>query len=424
MKKIFAAPIAACAVLLASVCAFAQEDDNGTAAKKFKIVLGEPSVVAQGPTYKEAGWGPFQFPGLMRTADGKIFCNFSAGPDNTESYEYKSNIPHSYVSDDQGKTWRLPDGKPILAEDWKTRVNFIARNAAAADWIDKYEPVWKSEDGKRRLYYAKDAPEFAQTLEAISYDASGKGTAWRATIDWPYMPIVYENGRVMQTTSWAALGSNRIELPNGKTYFAIYAHGFDCETGAVAYGWHYNVYVFSSDDGGRNWRYESQILTTPEYCSENHEGFCEPCMNILPDGSVAMLMRTGSGAPSYFVRSTDSCKTWSKPEKFDDVGVLPKMITLGCGVTLASYGRPGVFVRGTAAVDGGAWEPRVDLGIKGDASTSGQYSCCYTSLIPLDDRTALLAYSDFQYPSRNDPDKPVKTILVRTVTVIFESERN
>lgn len=46
-------------------------------------------------------------------------------------------------------------------------------------------------------------------------------------------------------------------------------------------------------------------------------------------------------------------------------------------------------------------------------------SCSYTSLIKIDEDTALLAYSDFNYPSQSDPDIGVKTILIRKIHVNY-----
>ena len=131
---------------------------------------------------------------------------------------------------------------------------------------------------------------------------------------------------------------------------------------------------------------------------------------------------TDAGTPSYITRSTDNCKTWSEPVVFDEVGVLPQMLTLDCGVTLASYGRPGVFVRATDDPSGQIWQDRVDVGVGGTRANWSIYSCSYTSLIPLDSHTALLAYADFQYPSAKNEREAAKTILVRTVTVTYPDE--
>ncbi len=122
---------------------------------------------------------------------------------------------------------------------------------------------------------------------------------------------------------------------------------------------------------------------------------------------MLILMRTGSGCQSFYARSTDGGKTWTKPLVFDKVGVLPQLLTLKCGVTLASYGRPGVFLRATDDPSGIEWQTPIDLCVKS--------SCCYTSMIALDDRTALLAYSDFDYPDADGV--PQKTLMLRRISI-------
>ena len=107
------------------------------------------------------------------------------------------------------------------------------------------------------------------------------------------------------------------------------------------------------------------------------------------------------------VRSSDEGRTWSKPVNFDKCGVLPQLRVLGCGVSLAGYGRPGVFLRASNDPSGLKWEAPIDL--------ETESSCCYTAILPLDDTHALFGYSDFRYPG---PDGTLrKTILVRRVAV-------
>lgn len=63
----------------------------------------------------------------------------------------------------------------------------------------------------------------------------------------------------------------------------------------------------------------------------------------MPDGSMLALLR--SGPPSYITRSMDQGRSWSKPQIFDKLGVLPQRLVLKSGVTLATYGRSWIFLR-------------------------------------------------------------------------------
>jgi hypothetical protein len=125
-----------------------------------------------------------------------------------------------------------------------------------------------------------------------------------------------------------------------------------------------------------------------------------------------MLFRTGSNNPCYIVRSADRGKTWSAPRRFDSIGVLPQILTLGCGVTIASYGRPTMRFAATDDPAAVTWEKPIDIPVCGGPNQS----CFYTDLFPLDDYNALFIYSDFMYPNKDGI--PARAILVRKVTVV------
>ena len=153
-----------------------------------------------------------------------------------------------------------------------------------------------------------------------------------------------------------------------------------------------------------------------------HEGFCEPTLCSAPDGSVILLMRTGCPRPSYIARSTDKCKTWSKPQIFDECGVFPQLLSLPSGVTLASYGRPSLRIRATSDPSCEVWESPIRIALSGEPSSNFQaLSCFYTGLMQISDDEALLIYSDFKYP--NPDGIPVKTILSRRIKAVFDDDR-
>ena len=138
----------------------------------------------------------------------------------------------------------------------------------------------------------------------------------------------------------------------------------------------------------------------------------------MPDGSIMILMRSGGdNKPSYWARSTNKCKSWSVIKKFDDIGVLPQMVTLDCGVSIATYGRPYMRIRATNDPTGRTWQDAQTFDLY---SGQNQTSCYYTDLLALDDTHALWIYSDFQYP--NADGVPVKSIIVRVITVVFDGE--
>ena len=249
------------------------------------------------------------------------------------------------------------------------------------------------------------------------------------------MPIgVTTTGMVYPSTMSFSLSQRcGLLISDEKMYFSLYGHGFNSDASSheevmLPYMDKYCVYIFESDDCGRTWNYLSQIPTNEEVMLANPhaEGFCEPMMAKLPDGSISILLRTGSNNPSYIARSTDGCKTWTKPKIFDSNGVLPQILTLKNGITLASYGRPILKVRATSDPSGIDWEEPIVLPLTESTDPrenekpwgKRQQSCFYTGLLALSDHTALLVYSDFHYP--NPEGIQVKSIMVRKITVEFD----
>ena len=395
--------------------------------KNLSMEIGDPVVVLQGGTWDECGWGPYQFPTLSRTRNGFIryTCNGPAARDDIDGYEGEA-LPFGRISEDGGDTWREltqadePCGAPL--PDGKEYIRPKNKNAFTAPWLEKYTPDAPAEGltpygGEMPdMYYADKIPEYPKNPEAYLYDTkTGVTESFPMTIHWPYLSVQAFRRKtgtlVYPMEMLMGMMGHVMADPDGTLFFATYTRGFSGVTGKPA--WLYLVDVLRSDDGGRTWDWQSEVLTTPEYDPHlpGFEGFCEPYIERMTDGSVIMLMRTGSGCPSYIVRSTDNCKTWSKPEKFDEIGVLPQLLRLACGVTLSTYGRPGVFLRATDDEKGLLWEEPVSF----DVSGNGYDSCCYTSLLALDDTTALAAYSHFRYPDKNGV--PVKTLLVRKIRV-------
>ncbi len=116
----------------------------------------------------------------------------------------------------------------------------------------------------------------------------------------------------------------------------------------------------------------------------------------------------GNG-PMYYAVSMDNGYTWTEPKVFSSFGVLPQLLSLPCGVTLATYGCPGVFLRTTGDPEGLVWEDEITI-------IDHEYTCAYTSMCAVSDTEVLLAYSDFICPDAEGVLH--KTVLVRKLEVI------
>ena len=385
--------------------------EKGARYRNFHLELSEPVIAGQG---KCNVWGPYQFPELMCTRGGSILCSWAMHHDTIE-YTGESG---DAVSDDSGLTWRARTEADIPVYDvpmgnGKCFAGFVGKGAHTVDYLEKYTPICQRRD--IRIYAADEIPEVDRTLICREYDpVTGEITSFPAALNWPDMPLmVYPGDRIYPICQLMAI-SNRngmIALDDG-LYFCTYGGSY---TQDEPYRGFNSVYIFRSADMGRTWDLLSRldVDAVTFHAASHFEGLDEPMMGEMPDGSVVMLMRTGSGLPSWIVRSTDHCRTWSTPEKFDEIGVLPVLLTLDCGVTLSSYGRHKLYLRATSDPSGMAWQDHTEIPL---TPGQGDRSCYYTDMIPLSETEALWVYTDFHYPS--PAGEPMKTVLTRKITVV------
>ena len=394
-----------------------------TDSKSFHLEIGEPVIVAQKAT---DAWGHYQFPLLSHTAGGNILYTWSKHDD---SIEYEQVFGYA-VSEDGGATWRERTEKDVRAYphplgNGKRFAGFHPQGGYKAEYISKYTPAFVlqtvSGDGGSavKMYRADDVPEFDRTVDADEWDpVTGEISSFDVTVNWPHMAIAEYPGNILYPARMQMAITNdtgMLPLDDG-LYYCTYGNSFDQETGEQhAYPAKSGIYVFRSTDCGRTWDYVSQLRVTEDIWEDHpwFEGLDEPMMTRTPDGTVVMLIRSGSHRPSYISYSTDNCRTWEHPVRFDECGVLPQLLSLDCGVTLASYGRNPIYVRAAGDASARDWQEHIHIPVTKEIRSG---SCGYTSLLALDDHTALLAYSDFHCPG---PDgAPMKTLVARRITVV------
>lgn len=396
----------------------------------FTLNISDPILVTHGDTYSQLGWGPYQFPNMYYTTDGSIICRWSNHSDQVYGGT-TFNIPSSAVSDDGGLTWREKTNEDVISYESRSQMSngkyfagFVGKDAYVFDGITKYRSLMSTHEGKN-LYAASTIKELDLTYYAREYDPkTGVTATFECKVNWPNQLIsVYPGNIVHPPQREFALGNGLCDLAVGdKLYYCLYARGYDPDTGKIGkYSGYFSAFVFCSEDNARTWNLVSQVYLTDEVFAEskNHtgslEGFGESKMSLMPDGSIVMLMRTGGNQPCYLVRSTDGCKTWSEPVKFDEVGVRPFIVTLGCGVSLASYGRDGLFLKATSDPSGLTWQEHIELTF--NRLGNSPKSCYYTYILPLSIDKALLVYTDFYYTPTGSPADAGKSVLVRILTV-------
>lgn len=390
-----------------------------------RILVGDPVVVVQGPE-GETRWGYWQFPRIERLADGRIRVNWQVAADSATAYG--SGGRGTAVSADEGKTWTPVDGSDAEELAGGTllpngdRLALLSETSIPLDSLDLPEPIGEATynygNQTFKYYDPNTLPEEVRTGYPQTRMAKGE-TSWVREYPKVSIPGAIQGAREGVLVRPFFMG-NLVLVPDGSLWTSCYWRR-EIE-GRISKS--IPTFVRSADNG-RTWDFVSDIPYQPDKNAdakwESRDGFTEPEIAFMPDGSMLAIMRTTDGqgpGPSYIARSTDGGKTWSTPKVFDEIGVLPQLLVLKDGFALASYGRPGVFVRATADPQGLTWGERVKIPLKISEGKEWSGTCAYTGLLPLSGNSALLVYSDFQYPDKEG--NPRKTILVRKLTLTRE----
>jgi len=391
-----------------------------------KITFSEPVVVAMGPDSRTAGWGVYQFPDLWRLTDGRLLYTFSNSADSAEAYGAELGC---CVSSDNGKTWTRTTEKEVAhLKGIRLRngdvVRFEEPSSVPLEGISLPEPLCTSRKGFS-AYPIESVPEdvcnHSWLIHRIN-EAHPQGIFEPVKLNWPHMFTCSIRNVLIRPMPRGRL---RID-PDGTLWMPHYTPvGISPEDGSVV-STQMSNYLLRSTDNGHTWDLTNFLPFHPATEEEEKsEGYNENDITFAPDGSMVRLIRTHvlyarAAHPMMITRSTDGGYTWTQPEPFDFTGVWPCLKTLKCGVTLATYGRPGLFLRATADPACMNWEDRIELiHSSGEPDVPGSVvnrgTCSYTDMIELDDHTVGLAYSDFRIPDENGV--PRKTMMFRTVTV-------
>lgn len=388
-----------------------------------KVIFSEPTLVAMGPDSRTAYWGPYQFPTVWKLEDGRLVYTFSADADSEAAYNAEQGCR---VSEDMGKTW-----KPARERDFRDLIGIRAQNGD----LVRFESCWSIPLDQVSLPQSIGCTNYGHTIYRVcDMDPSQSPLTWRiyrrpageeraaleeVEVHWPHMIVRSTRGAFVPPSVRGRLR----KAPDGTLWMPhYYLAGTDPQSGELIP--HLCNYLFRSTDSGRTWELMHFLPYFPdgETWRDEYEGYGENDITFCPDGSMIRLIRTNWWAPSVYVRSEDGGKTWTEPQIFDSHGVWPCLLTLKCGVTLASYGRPGLKLRATADPSCKTWEDAIELihstafDEGGDRSSMMNMATCgYSQLIALDDHTAMLAYSDFNV--KDADGVPRKCLMCRTVTV-------
>lgn len=430
-----------------------------------KLILGEERVIVRGMTPEENPWGAYQFPRPYDLGD-RLVVGVHVDRDDMRSFGTDNRW---FESRDKGVTWRevgpetavqcglrLPDGDQIY---FPMESGVSLKDYKLTEWTQRlpgYDRVTPAEEGTLPVpdgltswfggtrIYAYNADRLPPSLrekrwlmKRIPSGESAPRTEY-AHLDWPYLTrVVHINVDDEEPVLKPIFPRGNPKLgPDGAVWIACFSGEGHLNPENGWYSPYYSAELFRSEDGGRTFTRRAHM----EYEADNRVypyasgGFSDSDFEFMPDGSMVWFFRSNwygntgeEWSPMYWARSEDGGFTWTKPVAFSDRGTLPRLCSLPCGATIVSFARPGMYL--SVSTDGGGrvWSAPFEVmtgddrshlaNVKIEHPTFHQWdgACNNPEILPLDENTALLFYSDFYYPDEQGVKR--KTILCRTVTV-------
>lgn len=394
--------------------------------KTFAVVLlSKPHIIAQANQNEE--WGYFQFPKIFRAENGYLIAKWQMKDDSHTAFGLDKY--ERLTSKDEGTTWETIDFDYFEKEQYRVEL----RNG---DILQVKEPTSKNINDfgsfplpvnpepiggqKYNFYRESELPEELKGLYFEYYDKlSNKTTQIHASLNDPdYLRYVAQDN--LMPVVWRG---DIKELNDGSLIAGVYPCLYQNSEGKVLRS---AVSFYKSTDKGNNWNIIGKIPYTDgkrDYSSfifDDYNGFNEPTFEVLKDGTYICVMRNFHwSAPMCKTFSRDEGYTWSEPEPFTPNGVKPRLMLLGNNVLVLTSGRPGLQLRFSIDGDGKKWTEAIDMMpfIDEDGNyKSDRETCGYSDLIPFNDNTFYMVYSDFRIKNVIGEDR--KSILFRKVEVI------
>lgn len=429
-----------------------------------KLKVGKEHVIVRGIKPEEKLWGPYQFPIPYKTSDG-IAVSIHVDDDTIKTLD--SRI--WFKSTDDGKTWNkvsenisqecglvIPNGDMVFfpmqngidlgdkykMTDW-TRLTpgYDFKKQAEEGTLPIQDGMTYWLDGTViRAYNADRLPKSLSKKEWI-IERVPKGEKMpiteHAELDWPYLTRVVFSNSYFNNTLKGLFPHGRAKVaPDGSVWVSTFSGEGHINPETKQYSPYYSAEILRSTDNCHSFERWAHM----EYEADGYEypyqsgGFSDNDFEFMDDGSVIWFMRSAwamytgrEWAPMYFSRSVDNGKTWSKPKKFANTGIYPRICKLECGAVLVCYARPGIYVSACFDGKGVDWEETVTImtaedrsglaNVKAENPTFHDWDggCNNPTMIALDENSALLFYSDFYYPDETGTKR--KTVLCRKITV-------
>jgi len=287
------------------------------------FVTGPPTVIAEAPTAVQM---PNTAVLVPREGGSRVLLSYP------EHHDDSASAGNEYVySDDGGQTWTSAQASNPMPDAPSFGLTRLRDGSLLA--VNYHTYMVAGSDDRR-----------AEVDSAVSTD---NGMTWtrRAgsmTAPEPMRPIADVTDRPGVPLGGFVLTHSVLEQDDGTLLQAGYGYYKNDPK--------YRQIVLASTDHGLNWTLRTTVAYDPDLSdAPSYEGYCEGAIERTADGSLLIVMRTGSYLQSYTSRSTDDGVTWSEPEPMtagqDDepvAGIYPTMTRLANGALVLLVGRPGL----------------------------------------------------------------------------------
>jgi hypothetical protein len=370
---------------------------------KLKVLVSEPIPIAVSKV-GEKRWGHYQFPTISYLPDRRILVTYNATADRND--EYGEPGP-AYVSDDKGLTWEnfradeplITVSHSVISEVLEGEYLCIPMTPSLDITKEKIElPKLFGKlyaYGEVLLYKLNECPkkvsDYMGQLPAARWNT--KKSKWqRETVAWETKDVLARTRKNDYVIPRPYI-DNRIVRVGDRLFYPDFHLNHQLPDGSPPKN--YACWCMVSDDNGKSWRRHGLIA----YDETGKLMMGEPSLVQTSKGELACVIRCSHHRqePMLVTNSSDGGKTWEKPRKLYDFGVMPQTLLLGNGVLVVSFGRPGVHLMFSSDGLARKWHDPLPI-IEGNRGNISAHSCGYTRLLPLDESSFLLVYSDFKWP--------------------------
>jgi len=380
---------------------------------KFSITIGDPYTLYRAQTPQK--WGFVQFPRLFRTIEGDLTAVWNMNPDDTRA---KTRTLWSR-SKDEGETWDFKSGqRPINpgtklsnGEYLKFTTRYIKENT-----LNLPKPTHKDEKrntGAEFNFYRRSELKEEYNVFHINRIGDNKKVEPYTALRRDTISFAHSQRGMFSFQAWGDL----IETSSNDLIKVIYPD-FISKNGRIQPS---GISFYRSEN--KEFTKWSRLSAIPFEFNDlkqygikprNVQGFSEPAFLRVSGDTLLSVFRSDNGreAPLFQSISVDSGSNWSMPEAITSFGVLPQLLKLNNGITVCSYGRPGVEIIFNESVSKSTWSSPVSLVPKD--GTYSKSSCGYTGLIAINDNSFIIVYANFKSEISGVKRKAIE---VRKITV-------